>query len=86
MNKSVLFGLDSIFVFLGTFWACLVIFRLDFSEYMVFDWLVLISLIGVFFFPLIRKLVEVFTEMTLEDIKYAFKEKYKDRAKKRWEY
>ncbi len=86
MNKKVLFGLDSIFTCLGTFWACLVLFRLDFSAYLVFDWLVLISLIAVFFFPLIRKIVEVLSEMNWEDLKYAFKQNYKNRAKKRWEY
>ena len=86
MKNNLLFGLDLVFTSFGTFWALLVLLRFDFSGYGLFDWLVLFSLIAIFLFPLIRKTVEVLSEMSWEDFKYSFKQNYKNRTKKRWEY
>ena len=82
MKNNLLFGLDCVFVFYGSFWAGLLIFaalpeNLDFWVF---------SVIAIFLFPLIRIIVKILSEMNWKDFKYSFKQNYKNRAKKRWEY
>ena len=86
MKNNFLFGLDCVFIFYGSFWAGLLFLVALPENYGFWQWLWVFSVIAIFLFPLIRKVVEVFTEMTWKDFKYAFKEKYEDREKKRWEY
>ncbi len=86
MQNRLLFGLDCIFAFYGGFWAGLLILSALPLNYNFWQWLWAFSIIAIFLFPLIRKIVEVLSEMSWEDFKYAFKQNYKNRAKKRWEY
>ncbi len=86
MKNRLLFGLDCVFSFFGSFWAG-VLFLAALSENYGFEqWLLLFSVIPIFLYPLIRKVVEFLSEMNWKDFKYAFKQNYKNRAKKRWEY
>ncbi len=62
MTNKILFGLDAIVCFFGVFWAGIILFRFNFSGFVLVDWLVLFSLIVVLLYPLIRTAVEVFFE------------------------
>lgn len=86
MSEKVLFCLDAIFVFFGGFWAGLVFFRALPLEYGIVDWVLIFSVIAIFLYPLIRKIVEFLVETNWEDFKYFFKGRYEDRGKKRWDY
>ncbi len=86
MKNMLLFGLDVIFSFYGAFWAGLLFFTALPQISGFWRWLWVFSVIAILLFPLIRKIVEVLSKMSLEDFKYAFKQNYKTRAKKRWEY
>lgn len=86
MKNRLLFVLDVAFVFYGCFWAGVLFLAALPENYDFEQWLLLFSVIAVLLFPLIRKVVEVLSEMNWKDFKYAFKENYKNRAKKRWEY
>ena len=86
MQNRLLFGLDCFFGFFGGFWAGLLFLAALPSNYNFWQWLLVFSVIAIFLFPLIRKTVEILSEMNWEDFKYTFKQNYKNRAKKRWEY
>ncbi|KKM77285.1 hypothetical protein LCGC14_1371620 [marine sediment metagenome] len=86
MSKKILLGLDIIFAGYGAFWAGL-LFITALSDNLTFwFWIGIFSIMALFLYPLIRKLVEVFFERFGIEWK-GFESDWKtERVKKRWEY
>ncbi len=87
MGNKILLVLDSVFAFFGAFWAGVVFFRALSLNFVFVEWVLLFGVMLVFLYPLIRKAVEVFTELGWEGIKESFEDYWKEkRVKKRWDY